>query len=50
MTHRDESQIKAFFKHQRTNYFYSGPNEEIKFQVEAATTDDVTEQYPMTAA
>ena len=49
MTQKDDNQIQALLKQQRSKDLDSVPKEAEKYLTEKGTTDDVSEQHPMTA-
>ena len=49
MTNKDDVQMQAFLRHQNSKALHSVPKEAEKYLREAATTDDMTNEYGKTA-
>ena len=49
MTNRDDAQIQAVLRHQNSKALHSVPKEAEKYQTEAGTTDDMTNDHDKTA-
>ena len=49
MTHKDDIQIQALLKHQRSKAFISAPRETAIYLSQTGTTGDVSKQHPMTS-